>query len=127
VSYLADTHVLLWAVREPERVSSLARSVLEDGSQVVYFSIASIWEIAIKQSLGKLKLDATVREFVQAQIHNDFKLLPVDVEHIARTATLPLHHRDPFDRMLIAQAEVEDLQIITMDASFSQYDVRCVW
>ncbi len=127
MSYLADTHVLLWAVREPERVSSLARSVLEDGSQVVYFSIASIWEIAIKQSLGKLKLDATVREFVQAQIHNDFKLLPVDVEHIARTATLPLHHRDPFDRMLIAQAEVEDLQIITMDASFSQYDVRCVW
>lgn len=125
--YLADTHALLWHTLEPERLGQHARRILDDASIPVWFSVASIWEIGIKVSLGKLKLDASVEAFAHSQLRNAFQMLPVQLSHIAHVAGIPLHHRDPFDRMLIAQAEVEGLQIITMDASFAQYDVRCVW
>ena len=127
MSYLADTHVLLWAAREPERISAKARALLEDASEPVFFSMASIWEIAIKQSLGKLRLDATLREFVQAQVRNGFSLLSIEVQHVARIAELPWPHRDPFDRLLVAQALESNLEIITADSAFELYPVGTIW
>ncbi len=127
MSYLADTHVLIWANQEPARLSAKIRPLLEDAETPVFFSIASIWEIAIKVNLGKLRLDATVREFVQAQVRNGFQILPIDVRHAARVAELPLHHRDPFDRLLIAQALENDLEVITADPAFDRYPIGTIW
>lgn len=127
MSYLADTHALICYVREPARVSPRAWSLLENGAEPVFFSIASVWEIAIKLSLGKLRIDATVREFVQAQVRNGFQLLPIEVGHVARVAELPLLHRDPFDRLLIAQALENNLEIITADPAFESYPVGTIW
>ncbi len=127
MSYLADTHALLWYVREPERVSRKAWALLESPEEPVFFSMASVWEIAIKLSLGKLKIDATVGEFVQAQVRNGFQLLPIQVQHVARVAELPLEHRDPFDRLIIAQALVSGLEIITADPAFDRYPVGTIW
>ena len=127
MSYLADTHALIWGLREPERLSIKARRLLESPDEPVFFSVATVWEIAIKLSLGKLRIDATVREFVHAQVRNGFQLLPIEVNHVARVAELPLKHRDPFDRLLIAQALENDLEIITADPAFDQYPVGTIW
>jgi PIN domain nuclease of toxin-antitoxin system len=128
VSYLVDTHALLWHSREPERLGRHARAILGDASIPVWFSIVSIWEIAIKSSLGKLRLDATVEEFARAQLRNAYQLLPLDIAHVAQVAKLPLHHRDPFDRMLIAQAMSENFTLITADESFRKYrGLKRVW
>lgn len=127
MSYLADTHALIWGLREPERLSAKARSLMESADEPVYFSVASVWEIAIKLSLGKLKIDATVREFVQAQVRNGFQLLPIEVNHVARVAELPRKHGDPFDRLLIAQALESGLEIITADPVFDRYPVGTIW
>lgn len=127
MKYLADTHVIIWATREPERLSTRARRLLESGETPVFFSIASIWEIAFKVNLGKLRLDATVREFVQAQVSNGFSVLPIEVGQVARVAELPLYHRDPFDRLLIAQALESGLEIITADSAFDQYPIGTIW
>lgn len=127
MSYLADTHALIWGLCAPERLSTKARQLMESAAEPVYFSVASVWEISIKLSLGKLKLDATVREFVQAQVRNGFQLLPIEVQHVARVAELPFQHRDPFDRLLIAQALESDLEIITADPAFDRYPVGTIW
>lgn len=125
--YLADTHVLIWARGNPARLSRKARAVVEDRGNQIYFSIASIWEIAIKVSIGKLRIDGTVQELVGALVHDGFEMLPVRVAHVLLVADLPLHHRDPFDRMLIAQAREEDLELITADSLFDEYPVGTLW
>ncbi len=127
MSYLADTCALLWFAREPARLSRRALRILEDTSETVYFSVASAWEVAVKVSLGKLRLDTTVAEFVAAQRRNDFRLLPIEISHVTRVAELPWHHRDPFDRMLIAQGLEENLEIITADPAFGKYPGRRIW
>lgn len=125
--YLADTHALLWYALEPERLSPTARQVMDDGTLPVLFSTASIWEMAIKISLKKLRLDASLSEFVRALFQNGFELLPIQISHTARVAELEWNHRDPFDRLLIAQALDEDLAIITGDKAFEDYPVGTVW
>lgn len=125
--YLADTHVLLWAWQEPERLSRRARTILEDASGVVFFSTATIWEMAIKISRGKLRLKAPLHDFVADQIEEQMKLLPIRVAHAVAVSSLPQHHGDPFDRMLIAQAQVEELNILTADPAFARYRVGTVW
>ena len=127
MAYLADTHVLLWASEEPENLSKKARKALEDGTRPVWFSIASVWEVAVKIRLKNLKLDGSVTEWVRALQNHGFQLLPIQPSHTETVSVLPLHHRDPFDRLLIAQAMGEDLEVITSDRAFKRYSINVVW
>lgn len=118
---LADTHVLLWWLAEDGRLSAVHREALADASNHVCFSAVSIAEIAIKTSLGKLSAPG---EPAQALVDGGFLELPLTAEHAAVLRTLPWHHRDPFDRMLIAQAQVDEMTVATVDPRFAGYDVR---
>ena len=121
--YLLDTHVLLWWLAEPERLSAEARAVIADGSNALRFSAAGAWEMAIKKSLGRLDYPGNLAEVLAA---NRIEPLPVTVADALAVADLPLHHRDPFDRMQIAQARLEGLAIITRDPEFDAYGVKLV-
>lgn len=114
---LLDTHLLLWALAAPGRLSPAAREAIAAGD--VYVSAASIWEISIKTQLGKL--DANPRDVLAAVEPAGFSLLPITGEHAVRVAELPAVHRDPFDRMLAAQASVEPMILLTNDAALGQY------
>ena len=118
---LLDTSAFLWWVTADARLGPKARAVVADPSRRVYVSAVSAWEIAIKQSLGKLDLDGDVGELVERE---EFDELPVRIAHALEAESLPLHHRDPFDRMLIAQSRREDLVLLTGDRVFTRYDVR---
>jgi PIN domain nuclease of toxin-antitoxin system len=123
--YLLDTHVWLWMQTEPERFSEAMRSSLLDDANDLLFSAASSWEIAIKHALGKLPLPTSPSEYVRDRMRRSgTKPLAVKHAHALRVATLPPHHRDPFDRMLIVQAQYERLTLVTVDPVFSRYDVR---
>ncbi len=117
---LLDTHVLLWTLLAPEEVWPEARELIEDGAHDILVSAASAWEIAIKRAQGRL--DAP-QDLAAAVAKQSFRPLPISVEHAAAAGDLPTHHRDPFDRMLIAQAMVEGLTIMTRDPSFEAYGV----
>lgn len=119
--------MLIWAWQEPEKLSRRAREVVEDTNQTIYFSPTNIWEVALKMSRGKLRLETTINDFIEAQFEDHLELLPIRLSHIVHIASLPWHHRDPFDRMLIAQAMEEDLQLITADARFAAYPVSTLW
>lgn len=121
---LIDTHVLMWLGDRPLRLSPAAREGLSDPDNTVCVSLASIWEIAIKQAKGKLELDART---VLDTLPKAFTLLPITADHILATRALPLHHGDPFDRLLLAQAMVEGLTIITHDDAFRPYGVPILW
>jgi PIN domain nuclease of toxin-antitoxin system len=114
---LLDTHLLLWALATPGRLSPAAREAITAGD--VYVSAASIWEISIKAQLGKL--DANPRDVLTALEPAGFSLLPITGEHAVRVAELPAVHRDPFDRMLAAQASIEPMILLTNDSTLSQY------
>ncbi|MCP9489264.1 MAG: type II toxin-antitoxin system VapC family toxin [Solirubrobacteraceae bacterium MAG38_C4-C5] len=124
---LLDTHVWLWARTEPQRLGEAARELLEDPDTDLYLSAASTWEIAIKYSLGKLPLPTPPAEYVPRRMQTS-GVLPLAVEHAhaVHVATLPLHHRDPFDRLLIVQAQVERMRLLTADPAFEAYDVEVV-
>ena len=125
---LLDTHTFLWWVLEDGRLSVTARATITDSTVEVFVSPASAWEIAIKSALGRLDLPEPAPSYVPSRIvANDFRELPVTVAHAVRTADLPLIHRDPFDRLLIAQAQVERLPIVTNDPAISRYDVETIW
>jgi PIN domain nuclease of toxin-antitoxin system len=120
VRLLLDTHVLLWTLLAPEEVWPEARELIEDGAQDILVSAASAWEIAIKRAQGRLEAPQDLAAAVAKQ---SFRPLPIRFEHAAAAGDLPRHHRDPFDRMLIAQAMVEGLTIMTRDTSFEAYGV----
>jgi PIN domain nuclease of toxin-antitoxin system len=111
----------------PERLSGGARHILESADHELYLSAASVWEIAIKYSIGKLRLPEPPDPYVATRSAK-FRMVALGIEqsHALRIATLPAHHRDPFDRLLIAQAQIEDLSILTADPIFSRYDVRVI-
>jgi PIN domain nuclease of toxin-antitoxin system len=119
--FLLDTHILLWALSAPKRLGKDARSAIEDASNDVLFSAASIWEIAIKASLKKRKFRITPGEIMAAAIESGFTELPVNAASAAYTAKLPAHHRDPFDRLLIAQAVTEPAVLYTADTQLEVY------
>lgn len=121
-AYLADTHILLWAINDDTRMTARHRALLESDA-VVYASVASIWEIAIKKSLGKLRAPANLRQILPQA---SFPLLDIRPEHAEAVADLPLHHRDPFDRLLVVQAQIENLTVLSVDPFFSRYDVALV-
>jgi PIN domain nuclease of toxin-antitoxin system len=121
---LVDTHALLWWLADDGGLSSAAREALADPASEALVSAATIWEIAIKNALGRLIVPADLPDVVAEQ---GFISLPVDAAHTWRVRTLPPHHRDPFDRLLIAQAQVERLTLVTADARFADYEVDICW
>jgi len=123
MNLLLDTHVLLWWLDASPSISEIARNKIADPGNLVFISAAAIWEIRIKQALGKLKIPAGFRQVLERQ---PFELLPVTVEHAHAIGNLPSHHRDPFDRMLIAQAKVEGLTLVTHDRIFQQYRIPII-
>lgn len=125
---LLDTHVLLWSLAQPQRLSPAARAALVTPEAQLFESMVSVWEIGIKLSLGKLRLAPDWLDQLGAH-RSQWKLdvLGVSFAHCGRTAALPLHHRDPFDRMLIAQAQEECLSLVSADASFDAYGVERIW
>ena len=120
---LLDTHVVIWWRENSDLLHVDARRVIADAEEV-FVSAASAWEVAIKIALGKLRIDGSFEHGVEA---SHFRNLAVDFEHAAVVATLPLHHGDPFDRMLIAQAQVEGLTLVTHDRQFEPYRTPVLW
>jgi PIN domain nuclease of toxin-antitoxin system len=125
---LLDTHAFLWFVFDDPRLSEVAAKAIADPEHEKVVSIASLWEIAIKTSLGKLELGMSLERFFATEIEGrELRILAISSAHLLRAAALPFHHRDPFDRLVIAQAEVEHLPIVTSDANFALYGATIVW
>jgi PIN domain nuclease of toxin-antitoxin system len=128
VKLLLDTHAFLWWVEGAPAIGRRARREVADPDNEVFFSMASCWELAIKLSLGKLRLAQSLERFIPEQLtRNGFVLLGVEFRHVARVADLPFHHRDPFDRVLVAQALMDELVIVSADRIFRKYAVTVVW
>ncbi len=126
--YLLDTGVWLWSLREPERISRQGRAVLADLHQEVFLSAVTSWEVAIKSAAGKLKLLEAPGAYVPRRMADQgLRPLPISHQHALAVFGLPDHHRDPFDRLLIAQANLEDMILITADRMFEKYPVRLLW
>ena len=123
MNLLIDTHVLLWWLDDHPSLSKKARVVIADGNNLVFVSAAIIWEIRIKQALGKLEVPANFRQVLNKQ---SFEMLAITAEHAHAVKDLPFHHRDPFDRMLIAQAAVEGFTIVSSDTNIQKYQVPII-
>lgn len=128
MSYLLDTNVFLWAEGEPERLNPQAQALLADSHQAIYLSPASTWEIIIKVALGKLKLPESPARFVSGRMAQG-RLLPLFIthEHALRVGQLPPYHRDPFDRMLVAQSLCEEMVLLTADPQVTKYPIETLW
>ncbi|WP_414755947.1 type II toxin-antitoxin system VapC family toxin [Anabaena sp. CCY 9910] len=125
---LLDTHVFLWWVTDDPQLSFASRSIIADSSNVLFLSVASTWEIVIKNKSGKLTLPESVEEYIPSRLAlNRFESLSIQLTHTLKVATLPNIHRDPFDRILIAQSQVENLPILTIDPLIAQYSVETIW
>jgi len=128
VKALLDTHAFLWWITDDRRLSQVARDVIGEGENELYLSAASGWEIAIKAGIGRLRLDRPMEEEIPAQLEaNGILVLPVQLAHALRVSALPGIHKDPFDRLLVAQAQVEQLPIVTADPVVAQYPVETLW
>ncbi|MFN0122251.1 MAG: type II toxin-antitoxin system VapC family toxin [Blastocatellia bacterium] len=125
---LLDTHTFIWFVFNAPELPQATRDLLEEPSSELYFSHASIWEMAIKVSIGKLHFAANVADLATTQAQkDDIELLPIQLPHLKLIESLPLHHKDPFDRLLIAQTLVEGFAIVSIDAAFDAYGVNRIW
>jgi PIN domain nuclease of toxin-antitoxin system len=124
---LLDTHVFIWMDSQPTQLSASAAAALQDPSNTLLVSAASIWEMVIKIQLGKLTLRLPLRNIVSEQQSNRISILPVRLSHALAVDQLPSIHRDPFDRMVIAQANIEGAEMVTADHVFSQDPVRLLW
>jgi len=125
---LLDTHAFLWFIMGSSNLSETARALIEDPANENLLSVASLWEMAIKVSLGKLTLASSFDDLIPRQLGlNGIELLNIKVDHTSVVATLPFHHRDPFDRLLIAQAIVEKMPMVSIDAAFDAYPIQRLW
>lgn len=124
---LLDTHVLIWFINGDAALSSRLQTAIRNIENKCYVSIASIWEIAIKKSLGKLQLNIEFDAIKNLLAKNEIEILPLYFDQIQQLLTLPFHHRDPFDRIIIAQSMSEDLTVATKDDLFKNYDVKVYW
>lgn len=128
MEYLLDTHTFLWFINGDSQLSEKAKNVIMDPETEKYISIASLWEIAIKVNLSKLSLDISYTDLRFQIVGNGFEILPIMFEHTAALSGLELHHRDPFDRMIIAQALSEQLTVIGKDENFAKYNgLKLLW
>ena len=125
---LLDSQTLIWAADDPAKLTALAQALLQDPSHDRLVSAASLWEIAIKFSLGRLPLSLPYRQWMDKAIADlGLILLPITLDHAERQASLPWHHRDPFDRLLVAQAQVESMPIVSADAKLDIYGITRIW
>ncbi len=125
---LLDTHALVWALSEPERLSSRARATVANPATDAYVSMASAWELAILESLGHVRLAVSLDSiFSEGLAALRIRLLPIQLQHLVRLTALPRHHRDPFDRLLIATAMVEKLTLVSSDREFKKYGAVTLW
>jgi len=124
---LLDTHTFLWFIDDNPRLSARAKALLESDADLL-LSVASLWEISIKISIGKLTLTQPFDVFLRQQLtNNDIEMLPISLAHLGVVSTLPFHHRDPFDRLLIAQAIIEKMPVVGIDAAFDAYSITRLW
>ena len=121
---LIDTHVLIWFLEGNKSLSKPHRQIISDSQNDVLVSIASLWEIAVKISLGKLTLAKPLADVIKQIAVENIEVLPVLPKHTLQVSTLPFHHRDPFDRIIVAQSQVENLPIVTNDIEFSHYGIK---
>lgn len=125
---LVDTHALLWAMDDPSPLSEVAREALQAPSNNLLISAATIWELSIKVGLGKLALGLPLKQWLETAVADlSLEVMPITIDYAARQATLPDHHRDPFDRLIIAQALVEAVPVVCIDEVFDAYGVSRVW
>jgi PIN domain nuclease of toxin-antitoxin system len=122
MNILLDTHILLWYLTDNPKLSDTYAQLIDSAAHKKYVSIASLWEIAIKVSMGKLEINQPIETLVPHGI----AILDISIEHIKRVLTLPFHHKDPFDRMIIGQAMTENFKLMSVDGNFSYYDVEIV-
>lgn len=124
MNLLFDTHIFIWWDSEPQKLSASTMALCQDKTNVLYLSTASVWEIQLKHQLGKLELHQPLEKIIaeQQQIHG-LKILPVELPHIYALRDLPMHHKDPFDRLLIAQARAEKMTLLSVDPMFASYPV----
>ena len=128
MKYVLDTHTLLWIINDDPRLSKKAKNVYLNSENLILFSVASLWEMAIKISLKKLSIDEPLNEFIQNHIRrNDIKFLNIEIPHILSLENLAYHHRDPFDRLIVAQCIQENITILSSDKIFDLYSVKRVW
>lgn len=126
--FLLDTHTFIWFILDARQLSPTARKIIEDAQSDILVSTASLWEIAIKMSLGKLDMGAPFADLIPGQlVANQIEILPITVAHLHQVAQLPFHHRDPFDRLLIAQSQVEQMPLLSRDPTFTAYGVQRLW
>ena len=125
---LLDTHAFLWWISDDPRLSEKAREIIADGHNDLFFSAASGWEISIKAGLGRLEVPENLQRFIADQLsRNAIQVLPIYLSHALHTGTLPVHHRDPFDRILVSQAILEEMPLLSADSHLSRYLVEVVW
>lgn len=123
--YLLDTHAFLWWIADSKLLSDRARDIISDGANTLYLSAASGWEIAIKAGLGRIRLPQNPQGFISRQLSaNSIESLPIQMSHALQTFALPLHHRDPFDRIIVAQAQLEKMTVLSSDPQIARYDIR---
>lgn len=128
MNLLLDTHVLIWLVEGSDNLSQSAKQAIEDDRNRLYLSMASLWEMTIKISLGKLQLGISLDRVVESYLlPSSIEILPIDLKHLLVLRDLPLHHRDPFDRILISQAQAEELTLVSGDRLFGDYLVQIIW
>ena len=125
---LLDTHTFIWWDSEPAKLSSQALALCQDRTNTLLLSVASVWEMQIKLQLGKLRVSLPLRDLIESQQQvNSLQVLPIGLSHVLALENLPAHHKDPFDRLLIAQANVEDAFLVSRDQVFSDYPVKLLW
>ena len=125
--FLLDTHVFLWLIQGDPQLSERAKSVISEDTNQLNFSVVSIWEIAIKLNIGKLTIEHSIEDIYTLLAQLKIEVLPIDRSDIDQYLTLPLYHRDPFDRILIAQAIDRELILVSVDGSFELYPVQRLW
>jgi len=131
MSLLIDTHVFLWFVENAKELSGTAKKMLEDSQNDILISIASLWEISIKTSLGRLKIKGKYESVIDDLTDNFIEILPIDFAHTVERNLLPFHHHDPFDRMIVSQTIVEDIDLVSADSAFDSYlkgkSIKRIW
>lgn len=128
MKYLLDTHALIWFFSGNSKLSKKVQLLMENEEYTKLISLASVWEMAIKQSKGKLTLTLPLEKYIEDKlILKDYDILPINLKHLTTITYLPFHHNDIFDRLLIAQAMTENIPILSRDITFDSYEVNCLW
>jgi len=127
VKLLLDTHTFIWSIEDDKRLSQKAKKVIEDPDNEIFLSIASLWEMSIKISIGKLELKKPYEEVISYVRKKGIEILSINFEHTLEVSKLEFHHKDPFDRLIIAQAKIENMTIVSKDILFDDYEVKRLW